>query len=68
MQLAQQAALINAKIKADSVGVQEFPELVARYSVRGVPKTVINDSVEFIGALPEEKFVEQLLLAVAPPA
>jgi hypothetical protein len=29
--------------------------------VTGVPKTVINDTVEILGALPEVEFVEQAL-------
>jgi len=34
---------------------------VARYGVQGVPKTVVNDAVEFVGALPEDEFVAQVL-------
>jgi len=30
------------------------------YMVRGVPKTVINDSVEFLGNVPEATFVEHI--------
>jgi predicted DsbA family dithiol-disulfide isomerase len=29
--------------------------------VTGVPKTVVNDSVEILGALPPDAFVEQAL-------
>jgi len=29
----------------------------------GVPKTVINEKTEFVGAAPEELFVQQVLLA-----
>jgi predicted DsbA family dithiol-disulfide isomerase len=29
--------------------------------VTGVPKTVVNDQVEILGALPQDAFVEQAL-------
>jgi predicted DsbA family dithiol-disulfide isomerase len=38
----------------------EFPDLVRRYNVNGVPKTVINDSLELMGAAPEEDFMAAL--------
>jgi len=44
----------------DVVEVSEFPDLAQRYMVRGVPKTVINDSVEFLGNVPEATFVEHI--------
>ena len=39
----------------------EFPDLARRYMVTGVPKTVVNDQVEILGALPQDMFVEQAL-------
>jgi len=30
----------------------------------GVPKVVVNEKVEFVGALPEKMFLEQVLLGV----
>jgi hypothetical protein len=53
-------AIANSHIVADVVEVSEFPDLAQRYMVRGVPKTVINDSVEFLGNVPEETFVEHI--------
>jgi hypothetical protein len=32
--------------------------------VTGVPKTVVNDRVEILGALPQDPFVEQTLTAI----
>jgi glutaredoxin-like protein len=58
--LAHQMAIENANIVADVVEVTEFAPLVQRYAVRGVPKTVINENVEFVGAVPEEQFVEHV--------
>ena len=48
-------------ITADMVEVIEFPHLANRYGVQGVPKTVINDEIEFVGALPEPAFVAQVM-------
>jgi len=53
-------AIANLHIVADVVEVSEFPDLAQRYMVRGVPKTVINDSVEFLGNVPEATFVEHI--------
>ena len=53
-------AIANSHIVADVVEVNEFPDLAQRYMVRGVPKTVINDSVEFLGNVPETTFVEHI--------
>lgn len=39
----------------------EFPELVQRYQVTGVPKTVVDDQIEILGVQPEEVFVQQAL-------
>ena len=53
-------AIANSHIVADVVEVSEFMDLARRYSVRGVPKTVINDAVEFLGNVPESTFLEHL--------
>ncbi len=61
--MAHKLASANAHITADVIEITEFPELAQRYQIYGVPKTVINDKVEFEGALPEEMFVQQALSA-----
>jgi len=61
---AHSAALVNPLIKAEMIEATEFPELAAMYSVYGVPKTIINDTIEIEGAVPEEYFVSELLRAV----
>lgn len=53
-------------VTADIVEANEFPELSQRYGVSGVPKTVINDKVEFVGAVPEEQFLAAIQQAVKP--
>jgi predicted DsbA family dithiol-disulfide isomerase len=55
--LAHQLAVESPRVTADVIEAQEFPDLARRYGVRGVPKIVINDEVEFVGALPEADYV-----------
>ncbi len=57
-------AFANPHITAYAVEATEFPDLVRRYQVTGVPKTVVavgNETVEILGALPQAAFVEQAL-------
>ena len=61
--MAHKLASANAHITADVIEISEFPEMAQQYQIFGVPKTVINDRVEFEGALPEEMFVQQALSA-----
>jgi predicted DsbA family dithiol-disulfide isomerase len=57
-------AVESEHVTADVIEATEFPDLVRQYNVRGVPKVVINDSVEFVGALPESQFLEYVRTAV----
>jgi len=57
-------AMSSPQITAYAVEATEFPDLARRYRVTGVPKTVVNDSVEILGALPEDAYVEQALSGV----
>ena len=54
-------AFASPHITAFAVEATEFPDLARRYRVTGVPKTVVNETVEILGALPQEAFVEQSL-------
>jgi len=62
--LAHKFAFENDYIKSDIVEISEFPHLAQKYSVMGVPKIVINETIEFLGVLPEDHFVEHVLLAM----
>ena len=66
MRLAQHMAVASEKVTATVIEANEFPELSQRYHVMGVPKVVINDRVEFEGAVPEPHFVDAVLKAVGP--
>jgi predicted DsbA family dithiol-disulfide isomerase len=56
-------AAASPRITTSVVEATEFPELVRQYRVTGVPKTVVDDHVEILGAQPEEVFVQQMLQA-----
>ena len=53
--LANQAAIESPLVTAVAIDATEFPDLVQRYKVNGVPMTVINDAMEIMGAAPEEE-------------
>jgi len=59
-------AVESPYVSADVIEAMEFPDLARRYQVRGVPKIVINDRVEFVGAQPESEFLKYLKESVAP--
>lgn len=59
--LAHQLAIESDLITADMVEATEYPDLVRRYEVRGVPKTVINQAIWIDGSLPEADFIDQVL-------
>jgi predicted DsbA family dithiol-disulfide isomerase len=54
-------AFASPNITALAIEATEFPDLARRYQVSGVPKTVVNDEIEILGALPQDAFVEQAL-------
>lgn len=61
MGLAHRMALDSPNITAAVVTATEFPDLVDRYRITGVPKTIVNDRIEILGAQPESVFVRQAL-------
>jgi glutaredoxin-like protein len=65
VQLAHRMAMESDMVRADMVEASEFPYLVHKYNVFGVPKTVVNEEVEFEGALPEPLFLAQVMQATA---
>jgi glutaredoxin-like protein len=59
--LAHRLAVENPLIHASCVEATEFMDLTRRFNVTGVPKTIVNDSIEILGALPEEQFVRTVV-------
>jgi hypothetical protein len=48
------------KITADGIEVTGYPDLSQKYRVSSVPKTVVGDGVEFVGALPESAVLKHV--------
>lgn len=62
--LAHRMAVESPHISATCVEATEFTDLSREYRVTGVPKTVVNRTIEILGAVPEDQFVRTI---VAPP-
>ena len=62
--VAHAMAMENPRIVADVIEVEEFPILGRRYLISGVPKTVINETTQFVGAMTESAFVNRVLESV----
>ncbi|MGC8670027.1 MAG: protein disulfide oxidoreductase [Candidatus Micrarchaeia archaeon] len=60
---AHQLAIENKNIRAEMVEAMEFEALANKYEVMAVPKIVINDTVSFEGALPEDAFMQYVMEA-----
>jgi hypothetical protein len=56
-------ALESDHITTAAISAVEFPDLVRRFRVSGVPKTVINEATDILGAVPEAQFVETVINA-----
>jgi glutaredoxin-like protein len=65
---AQLFALASPRITVDCIEATEFPELVRKHGIRGVPMTLINGCYEFVGALSEQEVLDHLQAAIAPQA
>jgi glutaredoxin-like protein len=65
VRLAFRFAIESDKVQADGVEVTGYPDLARRYRVSSVPKTVVNDGVEFVGAGPESMLLEHVQDAAA---
>jgi len=63
VQMAHKLALESEYITSDMVESTEFPHLANKYGVMGVPKTVINETFGFEGALPESAFLDEIMKA-----
>lgn len=57
-------AFESPHVTAACVEATEFMDLSRKYRVTGVPKTIVNGTVEILGAVPEDAFVRSV---VVPP-
>jgi glutaredoxin-like protein len=69
VRLAYQFAIESDRITADSVEITGYPDLARKYQVSSVPKTVVGETQEFVGAAPEATLLKHVQdAAKAPPA
>lgn len=54
-------AAANPNITSDAIEATEFMDLSRKYRVTGVPKTIVNETIEILGGLPEKVFVRAAL-------
>jgi glutaredoxin-like protein len=59
--LAHRLAVESPMITASCVEATEFMDLSRKFRVTGVPKTIVNGSIEILGALPEDQFVRTVV-------
>ncbi|MGC8589591.1 protein disulfide oxidoreductase [Athalassotoga sp.] len=63
--MAHKLAMQSPKITGEMIEANEFPDLSMQYNVSSVPHIIINEGEgEFVGALPEDAFVEQVINAL----
>jgi glutaredoxin-like protein len=65
--VAHKLAIESDMVKADVIETSEFPDLAQKYNVIGVPKIIINETIEFVGAFNEDLFAEHVLLGAFQP-
>lgn len=63
VRVSHKFAQYNENITGEMVEAIEFPERADKYGVQSVPHIVINENVQFIGAYPEENFIEYVMEA-----
>ncbi len=60
--MAHKLAMQSPNVIGEMIEANEFPDLSMQYNVSSVPHIIINEGEgEFVGALPEEAFVEQVM-------
>lgn len=60
MRLAFRFAIESERVRADGIEVTGYPDLARRYRVSAVPKTVVGETVEFVGAGPEDMLLRHV--------
>lgn len=57
---AHQLSMLNENVKGSMIEANSFQALSKKYNVSGVPKIVINDTVELLGDQPLEEFLKRI--------
>ncbi len=61
---AHRFAMASDFIQGDMVEITEFPQLAVRYSVQGVPNTIINDAASLVGAQSDVEVAKAVLRVI----
>jgi glutaredoxin-like protein len=64
--MAGRLAVESDKVSLSIIDSAEFPHIANLYDVMAVPRTIVNRGHSFEGALPEDKFVEEILKGLSP--
>ena len=59
--MAHRMALASPGIRSTCIESEEMSHLASGYQIMMVPKMVVNEVYDFVGALPEVQFVTQVL-------
>ena len=59
--VAASLAIERDNISLSIIDAGEFPQLAGLYNVMAVPRTVVNRGHSFEGALPEDRFIDEVL-------
>ncbi len=59
--LANRFAVESPLVSSIAIDATEYPDLVRRFRVTGVPKTVIDGTIELIGAATEDELVAAII-------
>jgi glutaredoxin-like protein len=57
---AARFALESDQVSLSIIDATEFPQLAGLYNVMAVPRTVVNRGHAFEGAMPEERFIDEI--------
>lgn len=55
---------LNKNIKTEVIEAAEFPDLSNKYKISAVPKVIINDTEQFVGAVSPDVFAERIMKAI----
>ena len=61
VEMSHRIAVESDLVTAEMIESSEFPILVQKHNVMSVPRVIINDKVDFEGALPEKDFIDNLM-------
>ena len=64
VKLGDQLALANDNITVDIIDSTKFPELVHKYQVNSVSRTIINEHMDLVGVVPEKEVVNKILESI----